>query len=193
MIRFSFEPEKALASLLFVADHLRQAKKSPGLHKVFKIFYFADQKHIARFGRPIFGDDYVAMKYGPVPSNTYDMVKSVRGDGCFNIKQDLNEYFKVEGSMLWPLVSPDLDEIADSEVACLLEAINENQDLEFEDLTKKSHDEAYDNAAYDNHISFRDIAKVAGATQGMIAYMEKLAENRGDIENVSKARRIFPS
>lgn len=192
MIRFTFEPEKALASLLYVSRELRAAHKLPGLHKIFKIFYFADQKHIARYGRPIFGDDYVAMKYGPVPSHTYDIVKSVRGDACFRL-DNFSSSFSVKGKNITPLVEPDLDEIAESELECLAESIAENKDLDFGALTTKSHDEAYDRADSDNYISLRDIAKVAGATDGMIAYMAEIAENRGAVKNVCKARRLFPS
>lgn len=46
-------------------------------HELFKILYFADQEHIKIYGRPITGDKYIAMKYGPVPSFLYDILKDI--------------------------------------------------------------------------------------------------------------------
>lgn len=50
MVQFRFDQEKALASLLYVAEKLSKhwRARGPALHKVFKIIYFADQKHLTR-------------------------------------------------------------------------------------------------------------------------------------------------
>lgn len=37
--------------------------------KAIKLVYFADRYHVRKYGRPIVGDVYWAMKYGPVASN----------------------------------------------------------------------------------------------------------------------------
>ncbi len=42
------------------------------------MMYFADRLHLERYGRFICGDSYVAMKNGPVPSFTYDILKARR-------------------------------------------------------------------------------------------------------------------
>jgi len=86
MLKFKYDEHKAISSLLYIAGHLiglNDRKVKPDLHKVFKILYFADQKHLARYGRVIVGDFYIAMDHGPVPSNMYDMVKTVRGDSIY--------------------------------------------------------------------------------------------------------------
>ena len=44
-------------------------------HKLAKLVYFADKEHMLDYGRPITGDRYMAMEYGPVPSFIYDLVK----------------------------------------------------------------------------------------------------------------------
>lgn len=38
--------------------------------KAIKLVYFADRYHIRKYGRPVVGDIYWAMKFGPVASNT---------------------------------------------------------------------------------------------------------------------------
>ncbi len=40
--------------------------------KAIKLIYFADRYHLRKYGRPVVGDDYWAMKLGPVASNTLD-------------------------------------------------------------------------------------------------------------------------
>ena len=54
------------------------------MHKLCKILYFADQRHLSLYGRSITGDTYIAMQYGPVPSNVDDILKAVRGDSFFS-------------------------------------------------------------------------------------------------------------
>lgn len=75
-----FQYEAAVNALLFVLSEL--GGKSD-MHKLCKILYFADQRHLSLYGRSITGDTYIAMQYGPVPSNVDDILKAVRGDSFF--------------------------------------------------------------------------------------------------------------
>ena len=70
---FSYNKDKAIAAIVFV---LREMDGSVNLHKLSKILYFADQRHLIEFGRPIIGDNYQAMQYGPVPHATYNLAKN---------------------------------------------------------------------------------------------------------------------
>ena len=54
--------QAALAAVLYVAHRLPHST----LHTLSKVLYFADRKHLERYGRFIFGDTYIAMKFGPV-------------------------------------------------------------------------------------------------------------------------------
>src|SRR3979411_231740 len=53
------------------------ASLHPGItpYYIAKIFFYADKEHLADWGRSICGDFSVAMENGPVPSNTYNLVK----------------------------------------------------------------------------------------------------------------------
>ena len=42
--------------------------------KAIKLIYLADRYHLRKYGRPIIGDEYWAMKYGPVGSSTLNIV-----------------------------------------------------------------------------------------------------------------------
>ena len=193
MIRFSFDKEKGIASLLYVTQQLLRASCKADFHKIFKIFYFADKKHIAKYGRPIVGDYYVAMKNGPVPSHLYDILKAAKGNGEACVRDAYSALFEVKGYYVRPLTDPDMDEMAESEIECLNESIAENKKKNFQALTDESHDEAYELADRDNRISFRDIAKAAGASNTMIKYMSELADNRETLTDERQFGRVLPS
>lgn len=64
-----FDANKSLQAVLYVVNRLKRRD----FHKIFKVLYFADRTHLIKYGRPITGDTYIAMEYGPVPSMIYDM------------------------------------------------------------------------------------------------------------------------
>lgn len=152
-------------------------------HKVFKILYFADQKHLAMYGSAITEDTYVAMGNGPVPSMAYDILKSLRGQGLFtSLKDQFEPYFKLLNSYtVRAKVSPDLDYLSESEMMCINSSIKENQNLTFKDLTSKSHDAAWHKGAEavsNSEMDILDIASCGGAKKDMIEYIKENIENR---------------
>lgn len=76
-----FKYDKAVNSLLY---SLHQLGGKTDMHKLCKILYFADQRHLSQYGRSITGDTYIAMKFGPVPSCVDDILKALRGDSFFH-------------------------------------------------------------------------------------------------------------
>ncbi|OQY45782.1 MAG: hypothetical protein B6240_08350 [Desulfobacteraceae bacterium 4572_87] len=93
----------------YVTKALRdKTDKRADFHKVFKILFFADQKHLSRYGRPVVGDYYVAMRHGPVPSRIYDILKSIRGDSPFP-GDEFEKYFAVDRHFIKPRTTPDMD------------------------------------------------------------------------------------
>lgn len=180
MLSFKFNKSKAISAVLYVANELinREGIKRPDLHKIFKVLYFADEKHLAKYGRPVIGDRYIAMTYGPVPSTIYDIFKLVRGDETFICdSEQFSKYFDVESHFIQPKQEPDMEELSQSDLECINESLQENQALSFKQLVNKSHDLAYKKAAKDDKISFREMAKVAGANETMLSYIKTLAEN----------------
>jgi uncharacterized phage-associated protein len=69
---FPFSHRKTTQALNFFA---RQAGGSQDKLKALKLIYFADRYHLRRFGRPITGDEYLAMPYGPVASGAKDLAE----------------------------------------------------------------------------------------------------------------------
>ncbi len=72
MIQFRFNPLKALQAVEWM---LENAGKEVDFHTILKAAYFADKQMLNEHGRPVFGANYRAMNYGPVPLEIYEMLK----------------------------------------------------------------------------------------------------------------------
>lgn len=176
-VSFSFNQSKAIASVLYIAKKLLNENIKPDFHKIFKILYFADEKHLAEYGRPIIGDHYIAMDHGPVPSKIYDILKIIRGDSISSDTQGFSEFIAVRGHFIFPKQEPDLDEFSESDLAFIDNSIVDNKGLDFGELKIKSHDAAYKKASKDDRISFRRMAKTAGADAAMLSYISTVSDN----------------
>lgn len=71
-IQFSFSEAKAAEA---AAVLLRAAGGRMPYMRLIKLLYLADRESLHRFGRPIVGGHYVAMRLGPVLSEVLDAIK----------------------------------------------------------------------------------------------------------------------
>ncbi len=165
-IKYKLNKSKALEVLLYVS------KKASNMYNALKVLYFADKKHLERYGRLIYGDNYVAMRRGPVPSFAYDLVKQIRGDGspvapeveeCLSIDQEHN---------ITPQREAHLDLLSKSDIECLDEAIAEYGSLPFEELQRISHkDEAFQSADENDFMPLETIAESLPSSDSLLEYL----------------------
>ena len=176
MNTFQIDIPKLKSVVLYIIERLGEVD----FHKAFKIMYFADREHLAKYGRQITGDVYIAMKYGPVPSFTYDVFKAIRGDGYYSKElKTLYGSFEIIGdSVVKGMGKADMDELSVSDLECLNKAIEENKELTFPQLSKKSHDGAYNAVQRDESLNLIDIATAGHANEEMIQYIRETQENR---------------
>jgi uncharacterized phage-associated protein len=159
-----------LNSILLILNRL--GGKSDFL-KVFKILYFAEMKHLSKYGRMFTENTYKALPNGPVPDYAYDALRCLRGDKAFSDFEDkkiFTENLEVSNNYyIASLTSEDLDELSISEIKCLDESINENKDLSFNQLSAKSHGSAWSSSSL-CEIPLEEIAKEANMNEDMIEY-----------------------
>lgn len=173
---YNLEIEKIKSVLLYIVNRIDNAD----LLKVFKILYFAEQKHLNIYGNPIVSDNYIAMKNGPVPSAIYDLFKEVRGD---KQKVDKNNTFYnafsiSEKANVFAKETEDLEYLSKSNVICIDSSICENKNLTFNELSEKSHDSAWNSAEKDNEMNFIEIAKAGGANDEMLKYISECLSHK---------------
>ncbi|EQD66934.1 hypothetical protein B1B_06098 [mine drainage metagenome] len=144
----TFSPQKALESILYIAAKLDK----PTIHEVLKVRYFADKLHLAEYGFLASGDDYVAMRFGPVASNTYNLLKAARGDQSpwlhpifFAVVKDTLQITS-DGYSLKSLRGTDLSQLSIADIECLDAAIKRYGNMSFEERTELSHDAAWQKA-----------------------------------------------
>lgn len=166
-----FKKDKTLNAILYITDRMGG---KVDMHKLAKTLYFADERHLSEYGRSITGDTYIAMRYGPVPSCTDDILKAVRGDSFFSYAaDDLKTYFHfINDYTIVPDKRPCMDFLSESDIECLDFAIAKCKDLSFSALTALSHGFAWNSVALDNPIPVRQILFEAGDSDEYADYIE---------------------
>ena len=171
---FEFNLDKGIESILYIA----QKVDDPTFHRISKIMYFADRKHLEKYGRFICGDSYVAMKHGPVPSEIYDMLKAVRADTVLSLKpyesaKKVQSAFSVqEPYEVKHLREANLDFFSESDLECLNYSIDNYRNLSFDELTKLSHDQAWEAANENDFIEIEQIARTLNNAEELISHLQ---------------------
>ena len=182
-VSFEFDPDKTVAATFYIVS-----KKLPELTmaKLFKLLYFSDKDHLVRYGRPITGDCYVAMKDGPVPSNLYDLFKEIRNrpsshGGKLLAASIASDASTFEYPRLIPTGTLDPMQLSVSDISSLDRIVEEYGRMTFLRLRTITHDTpAWENAwesrppeATSNKMSFEDFFEddanaIVGAKEEMI-------------------------
>ena len=165
-IKLSFNQEKALETIVYISQSVHD------LYHLLKIIYFADRKHLERYGRFIFGDEYVAMAKGPVPSGAYDIIKYVKGENRFIQLPVAKDSIEINHNDVTPRRQANIDFFSVSDLKCLDESIKENGYLSFGSLKNKSHDSAYESADQNDFISIESIAATMQDGDSIIEYLK---------------------
>lgn len=170
-IHFQFRPEKTLEALVYVVE-----QGCSDMYAVLKMLYFADKEHLSRYGWPITGDTYVAMKSGPVPSAAYDIVRWVRGDGRVRPCIDVDGVLEISPGthQIAAMRSADRNLLSQSELDCLDRVLAKYGRMEFGELKKVSHDEAYDAADMNDWMSPEDIVRTLPNGELVLDYLNSL-------------------
>ena len=128
---FTFDQRKAIEAIIYLCDKI----DDPDRLGICKLLYFADKRSLEKYGRFIFGDDYSAMKVGPVPSRAYDLMKAA---------DETMEYgFVSHGYLIVALRKAELDWLSESDKECLDQIINMYGKVPNRKRVDDSHDDAW--------------------------------------------------
>jgi len=169
-IQTIFDENKTIQAVLYIVTKL----KRKDLHKIFKILYFSDREHLSEYGRTITGDRYIAMNDGPVPSNLYDIFKSVRGDGYFKDDGKFGAYFSVIGNdLIKANKEPELKMLSKTDIACINHSLQLYGEMSWDEIREKSHDYAWRNTTINHPIQFEDIIRETGGDDEYVNYIRE--------------------
>lgn len=138
----AFDWRKAVSAASYLAD-----KTGQSLYFVLKMLYLADKAHLDQYGRFISGDWYVAMAKGPVPSETYGLLSSLR-DGKDAPNQDAaaRKIRVSKDNLITSINRENYDELSDSDIECLDAVIDSYRRLGKWAVWDMSHDEVWKKA-----------------------------------------------
>lgn len=113
------------------------------LHSMMKTCYFADKAHLKKYGRPVFGATYRAMRFGPVPLEIYEMAK---GENYWLAELGMDSFpWELHGFRLRLAqpgnnsCQPDLGTLSESDQEELLAALAYVSTLSFDARTRATH------------------------------------------------------
>ena len=135
-IRYRLNWEKAFEAIVWLANR----QPGIGFFHISKVLFYADKMHLQRYGRPITGDVYIAMTYGPVPSGVYDLLKHEPFLPP-EILEKLDESLEIDRPRVRAKRPVREDQFSGSDLRILEEAYQRYSHVPFGDLSDLSHRE----------------------------------------------------
>ncbi len=172
-LKFRANPEKALEVILWLAN-----RRPPlDFHAILKLLFFADVYHLNIYGRPIVGDQYRALPYGPVPQTTYDILKgeplALEELGDEELPFEVVGKFRVN-----PLREANERKLSASDIEALAHAWETYGHLGFGRRTGASHEHpAYCKAAEagELYIDYADFLEASDEREGKLEDLHEIA------------------
>lgn len=162
----SFDKQKLTEIVLYILN------KTKGLdyYHVFKVIYFANIAHLARYGFRMTTDEFCALPDGPVPSVLYNCIKDdVHCDKELEVmiqnsvaKGNEDAYY-----MLTAKREADMDYLSHADIEEIDKSIKENAYLPYGELREKSHGEEWHRAYYSTKQGRKVMDVIGMAKDGM--------------------------
>lgn len=203
-IRFRFALEKLVQSLAYFAERgVRDLDKM----KAAKLLFHADKYHLLRYGRPVVGDMYACMEYGPVPSASLNVMNDlIAHDPQYPpVAKDLfEEYVSVKKFLRRHPVfrakkHPNLDVFSDSDIQALDYAVNTYGQKSASQLSQESHDEPSWKIANESRppgssviMDYRLFFEGHPEATDMLRFVEAQQEDRDSAEELATRRMLHP-
>lgn len=170
-----FDKQKLTEIVLYILN------KTKGLdyYHVFKVIYFANISHLAKYGFRMTTDEFYALPDGPVPSILYNCIKNdcycdkeleAMIDGSV-AKGNYDAYY-----MLTAKRDADLDYLSKADIEEIDKSIKENAYLPYGELREKSHGGEWKRAYNNSGKKVMDVlgmAKDGMATDDMLEYIKE--------------------
>ncbi len=136
-MKLTFDYQKGTQAINFFSRKTENKKENK--MKVIKLIWLADRYHIRKYGRPIIGDEYIAMPLGPVGSGIKDIAEATE----FSPEAELDyskKFIKPVGKYeVQSLSTVDMDVFSETDIEALNFAYEHFGDESSFDLSKLAH------------------------------------------------------
>lgn len=132
-----FDYQKATQAINYLATKSKNQKINK--MKAIKLIWLADRYHLRKYGRPIIGDVYFAMPYGPVGSSVKDIADST----TFLAQEEAEysgKYIRKTDQYVTSLLPPDLDVFSQTDVEALTFVLENFGKYDRFELAEMSHE-----------------------------------------------------
>ncbi len=174
----NFDKQKLTEIVLYILN------KTKGLdyYHLFKVIYFANIAHLAKYGFRMTTDEFCALPDGPVPSVLYDCIKD--DIHCDKELEAMIEKSVAKGNddayyMLIAKRGADMDYLSNADAEEIDKSIQENAYLSYGELRTKSHGEEWHRAFYNTKQGRKVMDVIGMAKDGMASddMLEYIKEN----------------
>lgn len=154
-MRFSVDKEKTIEALLYIVSRYGEV----GRFHALKTLYYADRQHLRIYGRPVTGDNYIAMENGPVPSYAYNALKQVLPEPERKIAAEaLSAGKSADHPTYVPHRDPDMSFFSKTDIECLNEAFEYCSRKSFGVISDETHrHSAWKNAPLNGEMRVKDM------------------------------------
>lgn len=129
--------EKLKEAVLFIMDNIGDLE-SLGMKKLSKLLYFADFNFYKKNQKPITGEDYIRMDYGPVPESIWDVVEQLETEGKITArKKEIDEIEKWDFGEVETCDLETLSKTEKEELKSILSKLGDWTGGELEDLSHR--------------------------------------------------------
>ncbi len=183
-IRFRFNALKTVqVAAMFLGFH-GGTMKYLGL---LKLLYLGDRVALKRLDRPLTGDRYFSMDFGPVLSTTYDLIKNKPIPEAIDIwKNYISTRDKSSNYVVELLVNPGSDELSEEEEEIIREVYQKCGNYDRFELAELTHTlpEWQNPHGTSIPIDVRDILKYLGKTEEEIENIREIAAREAYLDKI---------
>ncbi len=176
----NFDKQKLTEIVLYILN------KTNGLdyYHVFKVIYFANIAHLAKYGFRMTTDEFCALPDGPVPSVLYNCVKN--DTHCDQELESMMQKCIAFGNddayyMMTAKRGADMDYLSNADIEEIDKSITENAYLPYGELRAKSHGQEWRRAYY-NTKQGRKVMDVVGMAKDGMASEDMLEYIKDNLE-----------
>lgn len=138
-IRYRINYAKAIEAIVWLANE----RPEIDIYHIAKVLFYADKMHVNKYARPIIGDTYISMDFGPLPSGIRDLIIEnswLSPDYLEEVSNSLR-IDKVPYSKVTALRRPTMEYFSRTDIECLKKALKEYGHKSFDELKRITHEE----------------------------------------------------